>query len=399
MISVYKLTQAINESASGVVIDDVAAYEFIGGLDEATSEMNYIMMSEAADIAYFKANAEEIMTEAAISNPSALEVLSENVFQSVGAKIKKFIDKVIAMVKGMIEKIKAFFFKLTGKTDKWLGVMRPRITTAAGYPGASDQPIELHKWDVDYISSTGGLISGLTQLAENMTHKTNETFDKVSTAQGFIKDAKDLYMRDSNRNTKDHPVTGDDVSGELKAMADKIEKLQSGKNKEGEDKAEVYTTQIASKLSVEGTSMDEIWTNVTKKATGGEKITMKYSEAASGKGVTGMLDAIEGSKKAITALKDAYTKHLQDLQKVKTAVENTFRNDKIEKFDEFPTELKGKYQSLITELSNDAVRNINILEGAMNTAKSKHIGFVQTMTSEYMSALSKFANYKGKKED
>lgn len=394
MLNIYSLTQAITESAAGVVTpDNIPAYNFIGGLDEATSEMNFILMAEAADLCAFRAGADEIMCEAAIANPESLEALSENVFQTVGAKIKAFIDKVIAMVKGMIEKIKAFFFKLTGKIDKWLTVMKPRITKASGYSGAGDQTIEMHKWDGDYIASEGGMVSGLGAMAEDMTKKANDKFAMVEAARTKIDSAKTSFMSDDNREKG-----GDDekVKAAVKAMSDEMDKMKEGAS----DSDEKFRAEIAAALGVDASTMDEMWTAVTKKATGGEKVTMKFSEAAGGKGVDGMLKHIEGSKKAISALKKAYEKHLTDLSKVKSAVEKAYRADsKVEKLDKFPSELKGKYQSYITELSNDATRHISIMESALNTAKSKHIGYVQQMTSEYMGALSKYANFKGKKKD
>lgn len=394
MLNIYSLTQAITESAAGVVgVDNIPAYNFIGGLDEATSEMNYILMAEAADLCAFRAGADEIMCEAAISNPDTLDALSENVFQTIGAKAKAFIDKVIAMVKGMIEKIKAFFFKLTGKIDKWLTVMKPRITKAAGYAGANDQTVEIHDWAIDYIATEGGMVAGLGQMADQLSKKANDKFDKVAIVQSQVAQIKMDNMADVNREKG-----GDDegVKKAVESMNRRIEELREHDTEKGDE----FRGEIAAALGVDGSNMDEVWTAVTKKATGGEKVTKKYAEAAQGKGVDGMLKAIEGSKKSISALKKAYEKHLTDLSKVKAAIEKAYKNDsKVEKIDKFPAELKGKYQTLITELTNDATRNISILESALNTAKSKHIGYVQQMTSEYMGALSKYANYKGKKSE
>lgn len=397
MLSVYKLTNAINESASGVsTIESIPAYNFIGGLDEATSEMNYILMSEAVDLMAFQTGASEIMTEAAINNPDSLSALSENVFQTVGAKVKAFIDKIISMVKGIIEKIKAFFFKLTGKIDKWLGVMKPRITKASGFSGAGDQDIEMHQWDVDYIATEGGLASGLGSMADDMTKKANDKFIAVEAIKQEIAAIKSEAMSDDMRDKG-----GDDPA--VKGVVEKLEKgLEKLKDTSG-DYADNFRGAIAEALDVTGenpNTMDDVWAAVTKRATGGEKITMKFSQAAGGKGVDGMLKAIEGSKKSISSLKKSYEKHLSDLGKLKSAVEKAYKADsKVEKIDKFPAELRGKYQSFISELSNDATKGISIMESAMNTAKSKHIGYVQQMTSEYMSALSKYANYKGKKKD
>lgn len=397
MLSVYKLTNAINESASGVsTIESIPAYNFVGGLDEATSEMNYILMSEAVDLMAFQTGASEIMTEAAINNPDSLSALSENVFTTVGAKVKAFIDKVISMVKGIIEKIKAFFFKLTGKIDKWLGVMKPRITKASGYSGASDQQIEMHKWDVEYIATEGGMVSGLGAIADQMTKKVN---DKFTAVEGFKQDIASIKGETMTDDMRDKG--GDDPA--VKATVEKMEKALNTYKDNAEGLTDEFRGVIATALDVTGenpNTMDDVWSAVTKRATGGEKVTMKFSEAAGGKGVDGMLKAVEGSKKSISALKKSYEKHLADLGKLKTAVEKAFKADsKVEKIDKFPAELRGKYQNIISEISNQATKNISVMESAMNTAKSKHIGYVQQMTSEYMSALSKYANFKGKKKD
>lgn len=393
MLNIFKLTQSINESATGTVTtDNIPAYNFVGGLTEATSEMNFVLMSEAADLCAYRAGAEEIMCEAAISNPETLGALSENVFQTVGAKIKAFIDKVIAMVKGMIEKIKAFFFKLTGKIDKWLTVMKPRITKASGYSGAGDQTIEIHVWDHAYVVE-GGMIDGLSKIANNVTVKADNKFAIVEYAKSVAGEFKDDIMRDELREK-----TGDD--SQVKVMVEKIDKkleeLKAEKDKEADEQRAVITEA----LGVDGSTMDDVWNAVTKKATGGEKVTKKFSEAAAGKGVDGMLKHIEGSKKAISDLKKTYENHLTALGKAKAGIEKAFKTDsKVDKADKFPAELRGKYQTLVTETANELTRNMSFLEAALNTAKSKHIGFIQQMTSEYMGALSKYANYKGKKKD
>lgn len=394
MLSVYKLSNMVNESANGVMsINTIAPYEFIGGLDEATSEMNYVLMAEAADMVSIYTGAGEIMTEAAINNPDSLSALSENVFQTVGAKVKAFIDKVIAMVKGMIEKIKAFFFKLTGKIDKWLTVMKPRINKAAGISGASDQEVEMHKWDVEYIATEGGMASRLGKMAEEMTKKSEDKFT-------YVEELKTSIAMIKSGMSDDYRKKNADDTGVARAVQDMDAAIEKAKTST-EDIVEESRKMAAAALDVEdGNSMDEIWSAVTKRATGGEKITMKFSEAAGGKGVDGMLKGVENSKKSIEALKKAYEKHLNDLGKLKSAVEKAFKTDsKIDKIDEFPTELRGKYQTVITDTANMATKHISIAESVLNTAKSKHIAYVQQMTSEYMSALSKFANYKGKKKD
>ena len=165
MLNIFKLTDAISESAIGSTnIAGIQPYEFIGSMAECTAEFNYEVMSEAANFMEFYANSEEIMTEAAVMNPAAIDTLSESVFGKIKEGVTKFIDKIIAMVKGIVEKLKAFFFKLTGKTDKWLNIMKPKIKDAQGRRGSSEMTYEMHEWYVEYVNK--GLLDGITALLQ-----------------------------------------------------------------------------------------------------------------------------------------------------------------------------------------------------------------------------------------
>jgi hypothetical protein len=81
-------------------------------------------------------------------------------------------------------------------------------------------------------------------------------------------------------------------------------------------------------------------------------------------------------------------------------VDQVYKKDAYaDKMDQFPAELRSKYTAAINSASEITTIIISTFETALNTAKTKHIGYIQEMTSEYMGALSKFANYKGKKND
>lgn len=390
MLTAFKLAQAINESAtSAPQVDNVNAHEFVGTIAEAAAEFNYVVMCETTDIVSFHTAAEEIMAEAAMTNPASLETITENVFTTIGQKMKSFIDKIIAMVKGMIEKIKAFFAKLSGKTDKWLTIMKPKITAAQGKSGYGDATFEMRKWDDKYV--TGGMISGINELVNVTDKNADGSFSAIDEVKRHIDGLKLDMTSDNQGKNADDPA--------ISAAVDKLTKhVEALKEMEG-NATEEFVGEVAKCMDVTGdgpNTIEDVWSAVTKKATGGEKVTMKYSEY----GIDRMIKGVENSKKCISDLKKAYEKHLTALTKLKGKIESTFKADsKVEKLDKFPSDLKAKYQAAVSATSSAWTKSVSAYESVVNTAKSKNIELVQAMTSDYMSALSKLAGYKGKKDD
>lgn len=396
MLSVFKLAEAMNEAATGNFQSNVEAHVFYGTMDECTSEMGFALLSEQADLMTFSNGVDEIMTEAAMKNPDSLDVLSENVFEQIGKKVKAFIDKIIAMVKGVIEKLKAFFYKFTGKTDKWLSVMKPRVNAASGRAGASEQEFEAHKWDAGFVNND--MVNAIDSIMDDVAAKSGDTFSKVEQAAAKVDQLKSTYMKDEFRDktAEDSGVKG--AIGDEKDNSGLAGELKKFEDKDTEAEADARVKKAANAFGVdEGSSLDDMWTNVTAKATGGEKVTMKVSEI--GGGVDNMLKAIEGSKKAISNMQKAYDKHLKTLTNLRKKIENVYSKDsKVDKMDKFPTDLKAKYNSLISKLSTEATTELSAYEGIINTARGKNTTFMQNMCSEYMSIISKYANFKGKKD-
>lgn len=392
MLSVYKLTTAINESATGMS-SNVDAHVFHGSMDEMAAEFGFTLMSEAADMATMVVTAEEIMTEAAISNPSSLAAMSENVLDNIGSKLKGIIDKLIAMVKGVIDKLKAFFFKFTGKTAEWLKVMKPRITAAAGQAGASEFNVEAHSWDVDYI--TDGMVSGIDRLMA-IAAKTDDKFKMVSDVTSTIDSLK------TNMDPSMQGKGGDDPA--VKSAVEKLEQYIDSAKEDEKEAADGMATVIADAMEVAESvsTLEEVWSAVTKKATGGEKVTVKIGEIKCGKfgsSYDGMLKAIEESKKTISAIQKSYDNHLKTLKTLRSKVDGVFKKDsKVDKLEKFPTDLKTKYNAAISSGSAIVTKTLSMTESAINNARAKNTSCLETMTSEYMGILSKFAGYKGKKE-
>lgn len=393
MLSMFKMAQALDENASGHIID-VDAHKFYGSMTEMASEFNFTLMSETADIISYYTAAEEIMTESAMTNPSALGPMSESVLDSLGSKLKAFIDKIIAMVKGVIDKLKAFFFKFTGKTADWLKVMKPRITAAAGRQGASDFQVEAHTWDVDYVTS--GMTAGIDKLMA-IAAKADDKFQlvsKVTSELGALKGTIDPSMQGKS---------GDDA--DVKAAADLFDKYIEEAKKDESETGDGMATIIAEAMEVADnvSNLEEVWTAVTKKANGGDKTTVKIGDIKCGKfgsSYDGMLKAIEESKKTISAVQKSYDNHLKTLKSLRSKADSAFKTDsKVEKLDKYPTDVKTKYNAAVSALSSIITKEISMTESAVNNARAKNTSALEAMTSEYMGILSKFSGFKGKKED
>lgn len=389
MLNIFKLTDAISESAVGTTnIASIQPYEFIGSMAECTAEFNYEVMSEAASFMEFYANSEEIMTEAAVMNPDALDLLTESVFSKIKEHVMKFIDKIIAMVKGMVEKLKAFFFKLTGKTDKWLSIMKPKIKEAQGRRGSGDVTFEMHEWNVDYVNS--GLQSGISSLAEKAVKDALPNASDVDKAISYkanrVKSVASNYAQSADDNAE-----SEQSKAALKSLDTAIDYI----NNSIEEYREKFPATLAAAVGVsENSSLDAVWKAVNEKATGGEKKTVQI-----GNQVDRMVTGVEGSKKCIDSLKKVYEKHVKDLSNYRKQVENTFK--KIEVFDKDDTTAQAVKSSVSTYLNAYSKKIVNILqmnETACSNAQGMNTSFVQTMTTEYMNALTRFAGYKEKKD-
>ena len=380
MLSVFSLKDVLTESAMYGSAANVEAYNFIGDLDESTFiEANYEIMAEAASMSEFVTISDETMVESVIGGvltESEQAILSENVFEQIFAGIKKFFEKVISVVKGLINKLKAFFYKFTGKTDKWVSVMRKPIEEAEKRgKNARDFKYMLHKWDEDYIISK--MSSGVEALIDgdkaDMEKSVKEAIDFVTTGLNGYKGKK-----------ADDP----DIKKKIEVYEKEVKSYNEAKDAADED----LCKDLAAALSVSGNSIDAVWGNVETKAMGDEKTDTLIMNNAKH-----MLEVIEKSKTTISNLEKAYKNYLEKLNKIKGVLDKADSSLKdVEK--EVPSVLVSAGRQSLTAEFDFMKHSVNITINAINTTQSKNLKYVQSMVSEYMSALSKFANVKASKE-
>lgn len=390
-ISVMSITEAFNGSAARA-ISTVEAYPFAtDNLAECAGEMGYQIMTEAADFMEIVTSTDEIIAEAAMTNPDRIDVLDENVFTKIKDGVIAFFNKIIAMVKGLIEKLKAFFYKMTGKTDKWLKIMEPKIQAAKRQTGYGDVSAERYKWDTAYI--TTGLPGGITKLVDSWKTKVNAVSNKSSSNAGnFTKwvngTAGVIGPKEDAQANKGADADSQAVKDAAKAWDD----ITTEVNRDLEDFKKNFASTVGSSLGCSGATLDAIWAEVSKKAHGGEKTETKY-----GNEVDTMVNAIKNSAKTIETLKKAYEGHLKHLTTFKADLEKRGDTFDVKGEDKIPAEILRATRAAVKAEYTLEMEVTKQYESALNSARNYNTGYVQEMTTEYMNLLTKFASFKGKK--
>lgn len=383
MLSAFNLAQRINESAAGNQgMGTIEAYAFIGTMAEATTEFNDMILGEAVNMSEFHTGAEEILAEAATTNPDSLDAINENVFTTIKEGVIKFFEKLKSMVKGIVEKLKAFFFKLTGKTDKWLTVMKPRIEAAKRNSGTGDLTMEMHKWDTAFI--TEGMLAGITKMMDT----------DLPAIKGVEAAAKAFVSAESigAPATKANPVDAD--SDKTKAIVKQLEDYSDTLKSDREELKNDCAKDLASALGVSAnSSMDAVYKDVAQKATGGEKVTVKFVSEI---GVDKMVETVDKSKTTIDNLKKAYEKHLTKIHEDQKKVEAALAKVDVKNPEKYATEVVRAAKACLSNYSTNITAGYSTLESAVNTVRGMNVKYVQDMISEYMNALTKFAGSKSK---
>ena len=392
MFNVFSLTEAVNNAANGN-ISDITPHAYIGTMEEACEDFRYMLMTEAAEQAEFYARSEEIITEAAFSNPDSVGVLVENVFSNMGTRIKEFFAKLKKWILGLIDTMKATFFQFTKKTSEWLKIMGPRIDAAKNRAGHSDFTYEMHEWKTDYV------ISGMSASFEKIL----KDWPTKSEARNYMNKfgISNLGgMASQNMSTSLGMAGADpdsnDVKGEIDKVNKKIEEIKRGVE-EDNSKFPKFVADALGIGNLSTATLDDMWRSLDSEVRGGEKkITMKID----GK-VDEMRKAIEGYKNSFTEIEKAYKEYLkvisQDEKKIADEYElakkvGTNVNNKV------PSNLASAYQQYWTAIYNAITSMYNRLSGTASKMQSLNISYIKAMVGEYMSALTAYSRLKEVKE-
>ena len=292
----------------------VEAHEFhTDNIHECGAEMAYELMSEAVSMNECFAVTEEIMSEAAFHNPAAMDALVEASFQTVKENVKKFFDKIISFVMGIINKIKAVFAKTTGNVNKWLEVMKPRVmATMKNTPDWKSLSAEMWTFNINYIIN--GMPDGVKSLADSWRGIVGA--QKGDAIAGLIKQGGDIQKFVNKQNAGDPAKMGDKHSKAVAALNSQAESAKNDLKKYESEFPGVVAKAMGCKAN---TSLDAIWSECGVKAHNGktQKVTVTY-----GGQVEEMLKALEMATDTIKNLSALYEAHLKDLKSYRQTLDD-----------------------------------------------------------------------------
>lgn len=385
MLSAVSMIQAVNENFNheGLHESSVPAMSFVG-LDaiQACSAGRAAVMYEAVCFREFAVQSDEILAEAVMTNPDAVDVLSENIFSNIAEKAKKVFDKIVAAVKALIQRIKAFFFKLTGKTDKWVKIMEVRVREARKTGNRRDGiTYEMHDWDEAYISKSGGLVKAIESLVKTWETeygkmKFSEIKSKIiSTAQDAPKTAdydkeKDEYYQ-ANKDSDDH---ADEIKTEAKEAF--VKNLNTVFETNGSDEAEVYSA-------------------VRKKCMKDEESKTSRKIASS---IDSMMATVKDSGKIKTDLEKTYNNYLKKLEKAKADLSKSVDFNIPNTKETSPTAIAEIRESFKKTL-DAAVQITTMYHSAVSQAQQIQLSAHNEMIKEYMNAVTAYCNGKPSKTE
>lgn len=388
MMNAFALAESISTRPNVGSTLNVVPYEFhTDNLSECSAEMAHAIMSEAVEMDECYAITEEIMCEAAYTNPEVLDVLMEASFSQVIDGVKKFFDKIISFVMGIIDKIKAYFAKTTGNVDKWIEIMKPRIDATMG--NQSDwKSVSVEMWSYDEKYINGTLPQGMKTLVNEW--RSDVGAKKRIPLDGIMKDAGAI-QKIVNKNDQNNPPAKMNDKAE-KAIKTLNAQAEAAKN-ELKQLQGAFVGKVAKAVGAKASSsLDAVWSDVGLKAHAG---TTQRKTVTIGGSVDSMLKSLTASKDTIKSISDTYDAHLKDLQAYRKSLDDAKLN--IEGKDGTPPPVVNAARAALSAEQNIATKMTSLYESALNKAKDLNLAYAREMAKEYMTALTKFAGHKATK--
>ena len=358
MLTSISLMAAINESSFAYTPSNDIIAESFTGLDaiQAIDAGIGIVTNEAADFMRFAIGSNELLIENTLSQNPNLEALSENVFTGIIENVKKFFRKMVEVVKGILQKIQAYFYALTGKTNKWADLMSKKINSQAS---GVEVKVEMHEWKQDEV------LTGLGNKASSLVDYYSESIKKrVDTAKGMA----DMYSTTAFMNKDSNPDAYDG----------KMDEFRERHTKDDEANTEKYAAEIKKRLNVDVNELSDITSALTKEVNGGDVNTVTVSSSNANSMLTVVMPQ---------------SQRLKTLDKIKP---DTMKMDG-EKDAKNPRAFTDARERIKIELNN-LVKHTNTFHSVIETVRKVNLSCLDNMTREYMTALNKYAGGKPEKK-
>lgn len=426
MISVFDLVRAVNESAEynhsgGTNIAPMDIPETMN-ICESVEFVNYEIYNESAEFAKFASESDEILFEAAMTNPDMVGPMSESIIKNIGQAVKTFFQKIIAGAKAILNRMKEFWAKMFGKTNKWVELVKPRIKAARDKGvNMSDVTVQLHKWDTKLV------MSGITDIVNGVIKE-----QENDNGPGGVIKVDNLLPYKENLETVD---SGDpSISKAIEELDKEMDKMKDLNEKA----VKSATANVIAKFGGSGNEISNIWPALDKKVRGSDKNDQKIGS------IDDKVSFVEGAAKAREAMEKTYTDYIDRLEKLRTAWEGEadkltkisgkdsvvrskinnlgdnaedrisgslglqpnsadYKKDKesgdyVKKSDDArakahakkaPTEYINKYQAYAKSKINGMMGTLTNIKSIVDGLQSRNLGYIREMCSEYMTAVTK----------
>lgn len=375
--------------------DTVEAYNFGScSLEECTGIIAYNIEDSVNEMVEMVTVTDEILAEAAINNPDALDSLSESVFSGIIDGVKKFFNKIISMITGIIDKLMAHIYQVTGKTDKWLKIMEPKIKDVLQHQGGyEDVEYEMYEYDPDYINDGMAVGFGNLVAAFDTEAKTMSGGNSMKSAIGKIKGR--INSQAGRTPLPDQVNAANADNPNLQEINNLSKEIQTSLSHFTED----FWKIVAGHMGVNGAkTKEEVWAYCIKKARKSDTADKKAIKF--GRDADTMLTAIKNSNKGVSAIKDHYKTHLEAVKKLRdeyTAIASE-ADSAVKESTRVPKNVTDALVALIRAHSDAMVKKVGLYEGALNSGRDKNVALQKELMSTYMSALTKLASYKAPKK-
>lgn len=354
------LASAINEASGAIPANGYNAYEFVAcTMDEAMSEAAIIFMDEHADLVEYETSSNEIMYEAALTNPDSLEAISESVFSNAIDKLRELVKKAIEVAKGVLNKIKAGFFKLTKQYSQFVSSIRSRIDAARNKAGFNDIKVMMYQWNQEYVTKT--LPASAASIASKYGVTLNSDIDAIKAqAQKEIDDA----TANTARYSGDNKMTAPD-DAELRAEVFKSVSEAFGTGSSLNDTADMAE-------------------QITAKARGGKDKV----DVACGSMADAMMTALESAKTTQAEIEKNYNQHISQLSKLHSKIDEAQKAAEKKKEEaKVDSTTREAFSAMCTAMS----KKLTITEGILNKANHLNVRLLKEMFRDYAGALSVLA--------
>lgn len=376
--SLFDLAVAMNEAvengsfhSGGTKVRLMDAPEDI---NEAIAYCNFQVMQEAVSGMQYSNTVNEMMTEAVMYNPDAVGPMAEAGLGGIKEAFKKFFTKIKSAVQTIIARVKEFFAKITGKCDKFVKLIEPRIKAAQGTnKKLNDTTVSMHKWDFDKL---------MNKPTEDI-YKDFGSADEISDAAvALIGDNFDKFLGKYDNQ----------MANIVQQIDDQVEK----KKEQLEEFKKSYYSDYGN-----ASSLEEAIKHKSEEITNGDKTDMKVSEI----GIDKMMNFLKTVNKERNKIDSTWNKIITKLTKLEKDV-NTKMEKVVSNFNKTGTadgkgnkdEMKGvnsaytaAYERLVRASYEIMTTSISMTNSLCSHTQSMQISLIKQCAKECMNALSKVA--------